>query len=88
MHDLTDFIHNGYKPCGKKCDSSKNSVKSQRYVIFSVTDRKHYIRRDSTCSTQKQPLEVFLKKVLQNWQRIPVPGPLFQRRGSSAGVSL
>ena len=41
MHDLTDFIHNGYKPCGKKCDSSKNSVKSQRYVIFSVTDREN-----------------------------------------------
>ena len=50
-HDLTDIVPLQYKPCSKKCDSCDSFVASQAYVISNATERKYYIRWDSTCST-------------------------------------
>ena len=69
-HDLTEIIPYQYKPCSKQCDLSDNFVASQSYVISNATgyvisnatEKKCYIRLDSTCSTPNVVYMAYCKK--------------------------
>ena len=61
-HDLTDIVPHLYKTCGQKCDLCDNFVASQSYMISNATERKYYIRRDSTCSIPNVAYIAYCKK--------------------------
>ena len=59
---MTDTVPHQYKPCGKKCDSLDNFVNFQSYVISDATERKYYIRRNSTLSIPNVVYMIYCKK--------------------------